>query len=288
MGIKLYIHVADHAPRELISSVRNLLLVIAEDANDETRLSWLPVEVIADRMGITPGSVDDLIKKLGRVGREPGDICGPYEIRVPLKHGKNGRPVYSWEGRSRTWKVPKFPERDGDGARYRADPKLWRKQREVGSSDPTSEVGSSDPTSEPVVGSSAPSGGVQRSREVGSSAPERWGPATPPLPSESPHQSPQDSPSARSASTLPAGHSDSSVDENEGKIIDGEPCECGCACESNVPRGEHDKGQRRCGRCLCTHKPDGSRISAARTARDDTASRSATEALDELSGKVIS
>lgn len=40
MGVGLYVEVLKHAPRDLLDGEYILLLVIAEDARDETRLSW--------------------------------------------------------------------------------------------------------------------------------------------------------------------------------------------------------------------------------------------------------
>lgn len=111
MGIRLIVEVLDHAPKDLPLGERLVLIVIAEEANDTTRRGWPPLDVIADRTGLGLRGAESAIRRL----RERG-----YDIRVPLKVGKDGRPVYAWRGRSVTYTVPRFPPRDGPGAQRRA------------------------------------------------------------------------------------------------------------------------------------------------------------------------
>jgi hypothetical protein len=142
MGIRLIVEILDHAPAELTSAERLVLLAIAEDANDATRRGWPPIEVIADRCGLSVDSVQDAIQRLRRRG---------YDVRVPRKTGKDGRPVYAWRGRSTTYAVPRLPQRDGPGAKARV------KGRE---NSPTLSAGKGGDTDPERVGVSAPKGGA--------------------------------------------------------------------------------------------------------------------------------
>jgi Helix-turn-helix domain len=102
MGYELYREVLRDAPADLTMAERFVLAVIADDANDKTRRSWLPQEVIAHRAGCTVESVQKVIQRLCRRG---------HEIRVLLKIGNDGRPVYSWRKRAVTYEIPRFPPR---------------------------------------------------------------------------------------------------------------------------------------------------------------------------------
>lgn len=103
MGYRLFREVLDHAPADLTMAERFVLAAIADAANDDTRKGWPTVELIAHRTGSTVDGVHKVIQRLRRRG---------YDIRVALKIGADGRKVYSWRGRSTTYQVPRFPERD--------------------------------------------------------------------------------------------------------------------------------------------------------------------------------
>jgi hypothetical protein len=104
MGYKLYREVLDHASADLTATERLVLAVIADDANDTTRESWSPSpEWLAHRAGSTITAIHKAIQRLGRRG---------YELRVPVKVGVDGRPVYAHKGRATTYRIPRFPARD--------------------------------------------------------------------------------------------------------------------------------------------------------------------------------
>lgn len=110
MGIRLVVEVLDHAPADLTPAERLVLVVIAEQANDDTRLGYakkLSVELISKRTGIKPKSLSELFRRLAR--RQP-----PLEVRVAVGIGKDGRPVFAHEGTRTTFCVPVLrPHSDG-------------------------------------------------------------------------------------------------------------------------------------------------------------------------------
>ncbi len=102
MGYELYRHVLDHAPAELDSTARFILAVIADDANDDSRVGYIPNEVLAHRSGARPETIQKALRRLANAG---------YEIRVPLGADKDGRPFYAARGRRTIYRIPRFPER---------------------------------------------------------------------------------------------------------------------------------------------------------------------------------
>ena len=102
MGYRLYRHVLDHAPTELTSGERLLLLVIADDANDTTRIGWPGIDLLAHRTGLSEDGVTKTLRRLAKRG---------WEVRVPITEDASGRPVFAVRGRRTTYRVPVFPER---------------------------------------------------------------------------------------------------------------------------------------------------------------------------------
>lgn len=108
MGVKLMVEVLDSAPVDLTPAQRLVLVVIAERAYDDTREAWpggsdkWGLEVIARRTGLKPDSVRKAIQQMARKG---------VEVRVPIKMGADGRPVYAHEGQQTTFRIPRFANR---------------------------------------------------------------------------------------------------------------------------------------------------------------------------------
>lgn len=98
MGIGLITEVLACAPDALGPSERIVLIVIAEDARDATRESWaLKPEELGRRAGLKPAALQKAFQRLAKAG---------LEVRVPLKVGKDGRPVYAYEGKKSTYRLP--------------------------------------------------------------------------------------------------------------------------------------------------------------------------------------
>lgn len=103
MGYELYRHVLNNAPDEIDAAARLVLAVIADDANEKTRTSYMGIDLIAHRTGITPDGIGKALRRLAKF-----DI----EIRVPIGTDKNGRPVFAVKGHRTNYQIPVFPERE--------------------------------------------------------------------------------------------------------------------------------------------------------------------------------
>lgn len=109
MGIRLHNEVRDGAPADWTVAERLIALLIAEDANDQTRAGWIPIsgrwrgddwhDGLSERSGLKPDSVRKVLQQLGQKG---------YEFRVPIGAGKDGRLVYAAKGHSLDFRVPEF------------------------------------------------------------------------------------------------------------------------------------------------------------------------------------
>jgi hypothetical protein len=171
VSIRLIVEILDHAPPDLSLAERLVLIVIAEEANDATRRGWPPLEVIADRAGLDVRGAESALRRLRQRG---------YDIRVALKVGKDGRPVYAWRGRSVTYSMPRFPRRDGPGAERRAAGVAPSTEKGPLSDGPSTEKG-------PLAGAERPA--VQRERPADGVGPSPQSPHIPP-PARAREQSP--------------------------------------------------------------------------------------------------
>jgi hypothetical protein len=100
VGIGLIVEVLTCAPDALGPSERMVLVVLAEDARDATRESWaLNPEELGRRAGLKPAALQKAFQRLAKAG---------LEVRVPLKVGKDGRPVYAYEGKKATYRLPQL------------------------------------------------------------------------------------------------------------------------------------------------------------------------------------
>src|SRR5690554_2271614 len=103
MGYELYRHVLNHAPAELDPTARAVLAVIADDANERTRISRIPMDLLMHRSGVGRDALKKVFQRLSRAG---------YEIRIPVGTDALGRPIYAMRGRATQYRIPVFPERD--------------------------------------------------------------------------------------------------------------------------------------------------------------------------------
>lgn len=99
MGVRLIVEVLDHAPAELTSAERLVLVVLAENANDTTREGWPGMETLTRRTGLSADGVRKAFQRLA---------VRKLEVRVPLGKDKRGRPVYSAPGKRTTYRIPSF------------------------------------------------------------------------------------------------------------------------------------------------------------------------------------
>lgn len=102
MGYELYRHVLNHAPDEIDAAARLVLAVIADDAHEKTRKSYLGMDLLSHRTGLLPDAVGKALRRLAKAG---------IEIRVPVGTDKRGKPVFAMKGHRTTYLIPVFPER---------------------------------------------------------------------------------------------------------------------------------------------------------------------------------
>lgn len=85
---------------EVAGLQRAVALEIADDANDDTRLSWAALDDLALWTAAKDVNVvRNALKRLSAIG---------WEFRVPLGVGKDGRVIYAVPGRRLTFRVPDF------------------------------------------------------------------------------------------------------------------------------------------------------------------------------------
>ena len=97
VGYKLYRQIRDVAPQDWTSGERLVAWVIADDANDETRRSFIEPSELARRCGMTEDGVRKCLGKLAKRG---------FEFRASLGTGRDGRDVYSVRGMPPQYVVP--------------------------------------------------------------------------------------------------------------------------------------------------------------------------------------
>lgn len=97
VGYRLYREVLDFAPADLSSGELIVALVIADDARDQNRVSWITLPLLCARTRLKPSSVRAALSKLASRG---------YEFRVPHGYGKDGRPVFAARGHAVDYVVP--------------------------------------------------------------------------------------------------------------------------------------------------------------------------------------
>jgi hypothetical protein len=164
VGIGLITEVLAWAPSALGPSERMVLIVIAEDARDATRESWaLRREELGARAGLKPDALQKAFQRLAKAG---------LEVRVPLKVDKHGRPVYAYEGKKCTYRVPELkraeqvpPSEPGTGTTL-SDPEpgtdstLADSEDGIGSTLSTQEDGTQSTLFSSEGGTDSPEGGT--------------------------------------------------------------------------------------------------------------------------------
>jgi hypothetical protein len=154
VGIGLIVEVLTRAPGDLGPSERMVLVVLAEDARDATRESWaLNPEELGRRAGLKPAALQKVFQRLAKIG---------LEVRVPLKVGKDGRPVYAYEGKKCTYRLPLLkrqelvpPSEDG------TESALSNQDEEAETARSEQEGGAGSDLSTPEGGTESHEGGIQ-------------------------------------------------------------------------------------------------------------------------------
>ena len=99
LGYRLYREVLGFAPADLTSGELVVALVIADDAGDDTRRSWIESAELHYRSRMKPSTVRANLAKLAARG---------LEFRVAHGNDKNGNPVYAVKGKTPDYLVPDF------------------------------------------------------------------------------------------------------------------------------------------------------------------------------------
>jgi DNA-binding MarR family transcriptional regulator len=96
VGVNLIVEVLDHAPDGLTAGERLLLVVLAEQARDTTRIALPGEDVMAHRTGMTDRTVRRALARL----------CDAGVIeRVALGTDRAGRPVFARRGRRAEFRI---------------------------------------------------------------------------------------------------------------------------------------------------------------------------------------
>lgn len=99
MAISLVVEVLDHAPRELTQAELVVLVVLAEQAREDTRECWPGMELICHRSRLQEDSVRKVLQRLAARG---------LEVRVPVSKSKSGRPINAHHGARTLYRIPRF------------------------------------------------------------------------------------------------------------------------------------------------------------------------------------
>lgn len=106
MGYELRRQLREALGPDITGLQRAVALEIADDANEQTRRSWVPLEDLARWTGAKDGSVvRNALKRLAAAG---------WEFRVPIGKGRDGRVLFAVPGTRMTFAVP--PYEGGAGA----------------------------------------------------------------------------------------------------------------------------------------------------------------------------
>lgn len=105
MGVRLIAEVRKHAPPGLDRAERLVLLLIAEDARDSTRVSRCGREALLRGTGLGPRGLRYVFERLAAHG---------LEVRVPIGTDRAGRPLYAVPGVQSTYRVPVFSAAKGE------------------------------------------------------------------------------------------------------------------------------------------------------------------------------
>jgi hypothetical protein len=146
----------------LTMAERIVLVVIAERSNDETREMWrfkaddvTLAERIQGAAGIDSTGLRHALQRLKKRG---------LEVRVPVKHGKDGRAVYAFKGYAMQFRLPAFP----------ASVDLPQRRPEEAASNghkPVDNSGSDAPQRGPDEAASKPKGGLREAQRGPDEAP---------------------------------------------------------------------------------------------------------------------
>jgi hypothetical protein len=101
VGYKLYRELVDFLPAKITSAELVVALIIADDAGEETRRSWIRTPVLLAKTRLTVTAMRGAFQRLDKRG---------YHFRVAHGYGSDGRPVYAARGHPPEYLVPLVAE----------------------------------------------------------------------------------------------------------------------------------------------------------------------------------
>lgn len=99
MGYPLYREVKRHAPDDLDTGELALLLILADEANDQTRECFPGMDELCAYMRMSAVGVRKILQRLAQRG---------IDVRVPVAKDSTGRVVYAVKGARTTYRLPRF------------------------------------------------------------------------------------------------------------------------------------------------------------------------------------
>ena len=97
MGFRLYREVREFAPATWTQSELVVAWIIADDANDDSRRSWIALPLLCHYSRLTERGVRNALHGIAESG---------FEFRVIHGYGKDGRPVFAVKGHTVDYLVP--------------------------------------------------------------------------------------------------------------------------------------------------------------------------------------
>lgn len=99
MGYELYREVKQYAPADLDTGELALLLILADEANEDSRECFPGMDELCAYMRMSADGIGKILKRLA---------AKDLEVRVVVDKDKTGRPVYARRGLRTTYRIPEF------------------------------------------------------------------------------------------------------------------------------------------------------------------------------------
>ena len=101
LGATLYREVRDFAPGTWTSGMLVVALMIADQANEKTRIAVIKRPLLRARTRLQEDGLRECLRRLSQSG---------YEFRRPIRKGRDGRILFAVPGRDPEYEVPLMAE----------------------------------------------------------------------------------------------------------------------------------------------------------------------------------
>lgn len=197
MGYPLFREVKQHAPADLDTGELALLLILADEANDETRECFPGMDELCAHMRMTADGIGRILQRLAKHG---------IDVRVPVGKDKTGRLLYAVKGVRTTYRLPRFaPPMAGPQSAHKPDARTTVRPK-----DPQC------PDASPAMNAQCPDQGPPISHLWPDASPSMAGPQSGPSPQSPQEEDPHLLPSQRILRNAGLGL----TEDEEKKIID--------------------------------------------------------------------